>query len=189
MHKFDPKIQNCSKRSLIQRLIRICRIKLWCPFYLFLTRNTVFWGTLFGQIWSKNSKLSVWAENWYKNQFEYQEFSGDVYFSCFQLEVSFFWKFVLHLKIFCWSCNLEPRLIRICRIQCWFSFCLEWKYPVEKLFKKQSFSNFFKIGFPKNFAIFRRKQLCWILLIKLWTWKPAKRLQRRCFHMNFAKFS
>ena len=25
----------CSKWSLIQRLIRICRIKLWCPFYLF----------------------------------------------------------------------------------------------------------------------------------------------------------
>ena len=62
-------------------------------------------------------------------------------FSSFQPEVSFFWKFVPHLKIFCWSCNLESRLIRICRIQCWFSFCLYRKYPVEKLFKKQPFSN------------------------------------------------
>ena len=27
------------------------------------------------------------------------------------------------------SYNLEPRLIGICRIQYYFSFCLDWKYP------------------------------------------------------------
>ena len=29
--------------NLVPRLIRICRIQLWCSFFLFLTRNTLFW--------------------------------------------------------------------------------------------------------------------------------------------------
>ena len=40
--------------NLAPSLIWICRIQWWCSLLLFLTGNT-----LFGQIWSKNSKLSV----------------------------------------------------------------------------------------------------------------------------------
>ena len=50
--------------------------------------------------------------------------------------------------------------------------------------------------FLKNFSIFTRKQLCWSLfLIELQAWRPAILLketpaqQRRCFPVNFAKFS
>ena len=66
--------------------------------------------TLFEQTWSK--KLSVQAENWYSDEFEYEEFIGDIYFFCFQPEV-----FLSYFKIVSGSWNLEPRLIRICRIQ------------------------------------------------------------------------
>ena len=40
--------------NLVRRLIRICRIQWWCSFFLFLIGNT-----LFGQIWTKKSKLSL----------------------------------------------------------------------------------------------------------------------------------
>ena len=51
----------------------------------------------------------------------------------------------------------------------------------------------FKIGVLKNFSIFTRKHLCWILfLIKLQAWRPSfllkKRLQHRFFPVNIAKF-
>ena len=113
----------CSKWSLIQRLIWICRIKWWCSFYLFYTRNT-----LFGQIWSKKSKLSVWPENWYKDNLNMKNSMSMFIFPVFDWKY-LFWKFVPYRKILYWSYNLEPRLIRICRIRCWFSFCLDRKYP------------------------------------------------------------
>ena len=47
------KIANVS-RNLIPRLLRICRIQWWCSLFSFSTENT-----LLGQIWSKNSELSV----------------------------------------------------------------------------------------------------------------------------------
>ena len=52
---------------------------------------------------------------------------------------------------------------------------------------------FSKTGALKNFAIFTGKNLCWSLfLIKFQDWRPAflfkKRLQRRCFSVNTAKF-
>ena len=55
--KFGLKNQNCQfklKLYLLLSLIQVCRIQCWCSLFLFLTGNT-----LFGQIWSKNSKLSV----------------------------------------------------------------------------------------------------------------------------------
>ena len=52
---------------------------------------------------------------------------------------------------------------------------------------------FSKTGALKNFAILTGKNLCWtIFLIKIQDWRPAflfkKRLQRRCFSVNIAKF-
>ena len=64
------------------RLIRACRIQWWCSLFSFLARN-------FGEIGSKKSKLSVW----YLGYSEYAEFSGDVHFFHFQLEVLFLGKF------------------------------------------------------------------------------------------------
>ena len=40
--------------NLVPTLIRMCEIHWWCSLFLFLTGNT-----LFGQIWSKKSKLSI----------------------------------------------------------------------------------------------------------------------------------
>ena len=45
--------------NLVPTLIRTCRIQWWCSFFLFLIGNT-----LFGQIWSKKSKLPVKVEIW-----------------------------------------------------------------------------------------------------------------------------
>ena len=55
LSKLGPKIKILNlSLNLVHRLIRICKIQWWCLPFLFYTRNT-----LFGQIWSQNSKLSV----------------------------------------------------------------------------------------------------------------------------------
>ena len=48
--------------NLVPRLIWISRIQWWCSIFLFLTINI-----FLGQIWSKNSKLFVQSEIWYKD--------------------------------------------------------------------------------------------------------------------------
>ena len=47
--------------NLVPRLVGICRIQWHCSLFLFKTGNT-----LFEQIWSKKSKLLVYAEIWYR---------------------------------------------------------------------------------------------------------------------------
>ena len=48
---------------------------------------------------------------------------------------------------------------------------------------------FFKIDVLRNFAEFTGKHQLWSLfLIKLQTWRSAKRLQYKCFPVNIAKF-
>ena len=47
---------------------------------------------------------------------------------------------------------------------------------------------FCKIGVLKNFVIFRGKYLCWCLFLIKLTPKTTKRLQRRCFLVNTAKY-
>ena len=48
---------------------------------------------------------------------------------------------------------------------------------------------FFRIVVLKNFSVFTGKHQCWSLfLIKLQTWRLAKRLQNKCFPVNIAKF-
>ena len=98
--------------SLVPTLIRTCRIQWWCSFFLFLIGNT-----LFGQIWSKKSKLSLWAEIWYLHLFEHAEFNGDVHFFVFDRKYPFLANLVQKVKIISWSSNLVARLIQICRIQ------------------------------------------------------------------------
>ena len=98
--------------SLVPTLIRTCRIQWWCSFFLFLIGNT-----LFGQIWSKKSKLSLWAEIWYLHLFEHAEFIGDVHFFVFDRKYPFLANLVQKVKIISWSSNLVARLIQICRIQ------------------------------------------------------------------------
>ena len=61
-------------------------------------------------------------------------------------------------------------------------------------FQKQSFGYVLQIGVLKNFANFTGKHLCWSLfLIKLQAGLKScnfikKRIQGRCFPVNFAKF-
>ena len=47
----------------------------------------------FRKIWSRKSKLPVWAEIWYLYKSEYTESGGDVCFFCFGLDVSFLSKY------------------------------------------------------------------------------------------------
>ena len=63
---------------------------------------------------------------------------------------------------------------------------------VEKRWNSRS-QMFSKTDVLNNFAIVTGKNLCWSLfLIKFQDWKPTflfkKRLQRRCFSINIAKF-
>ena len=57
----------------------------------------------------------------------------------------------------------------------------------------ESVQSFYKIGIPKNFSKFTRKQVCWILFYdKFEDLQPAtlfnKRLLCRCFPDNFVNF-
>ena len=72
--------------NLILTVIQICRISLWCSLFLFLTGKY-----LFGQTWSKTSKLSVWIEILHLDEFEYAESNGGVHFSALK-QKSPFWQ-------------------------------------------------------------------------------------------------
>ena len=69
--------------SLVPILIWISGIQWLRSIFLFLTINI-----FLGQIWSKNSKLFVQSEIWYKDEFEYAIFNGDIYFICFRLKIA-----------------------------------------------------------------------------------------------------
>ena len=81
--------------NLVPRLNWICGIQWWCSLFLFLTINV-----FLGQIWSKNSKLFVQSEIWYKDQFQYKKFNGGVYFICFRIFLSHFAKVIEGLLMF-----------------------------------------------------------------------------------------
>ena len=61
--KLAKKITIVSLRwNLVTRIIWIYQILWWCSLFQFWTENI-----LFGQIWSKKSKLSVYDETWHLN--------------------------------------------------------------------------------------------------------------------------
>ena len=67
------------------------------------------------QIWSKNSKLSVCADIWYLDQFEFAELNGDAHF--FYLTTGNTWvNLVQKIKIVNLSLNLVLRVTRVCGI-------------------------------------------------------------------------
>ena len=121
--------------NLVPTLIQTCRIQWWYSFILFLIENTIF-----GQIWSKKSKLSVEAEIWYLDLFEYAEFNDAVHAFCFWVERPFFGKFgpksqnyQLKLKFVTeTNFNMQNSMMR-------FSFVVfEWKYPFRQIWFKKS---------------------------------------------------
>ena len=69
--------------NLVPRLIPISKIwwRIQCSLFLCQTKNT-----LFRQIRSKKKELSVQAEIWYLDYFEYAEFNAVVFFFCFRSE-------------------------------------------------------------------------------------------------------
>ena len=98
----------------------------------------------------------------------------------FHLAFVFLWVFLCkHVSLQNWKpidCN-------------WFKNCLLELVSIcfHKIRSSRS-EMFFKIGVLKCFAVFTGKHKCWCLfLIKFQTWKPAKRLQHRCFPVNTAK--
>ena len=109
--------------NLVPRPIRICRIQWWCSLFPFLTENT-----FFVHIWSKNLRLSLWAEIWYLDYFEYAQFNGDAEVFCFRPKIPFLGNLFQKNKTVSLRWSLVPWLIRICIIQWWCSL-LEQKYP------------------------------------------------------------
>ena len=103
---------------MVPRLIWIFRIQCWGSPFSFLTGNT-----LFGQIWSEDTKSFLLSEIWCQDWFKDAKFNSDAHF--FRLESKipslgkFGWK---KIKIVSLSWNLIPKLIRIDRFQWWF-FC------------------------------------------------------------------
>ena len=87
--------------NLVASLIRICRIQWCCSLFSFSSGNT-----LFGQIWSKNLKLSVSGESWYLDWFEYAEFNAGVHLFRFQSEMPFLGKFGRN----CQNCQFKVKL-------------------------------------------------------------------------------
>ena len=98
--------------NLVPRLNWICGIQWWCSLFLFLTINV-----FLGQIWSKNSKLFVQSEIWYKDQFQYKKFNGGVYFICFRIFLSHFAKVIEGSLMFLLNVllDLNDELDVVCR--------------------------------------------------------------------------
>ena len=118
--KFSPKNQNClSKLKFGTYTNRTCKIQWWYSLFPLLIGNT-----LFGQIWSKKLKLSVQGKTLYLNWFKYAEFNSDVHFFRFGRKYSDWDNFFQSIKIISWSWNSVPILIRICKIQWWYSLFL-----------------------------------------------------------------
>ena len=109
----------CLSWNLVPTLIRAFRIQWWYSLFLLLIGNP-----LFGQIWSKKLKLSVQGKTLYLNWFKYAEFNSDVHFFRFGRKYSDWDNFFQSIKIISWSWNLVPILIRICKIQWWYSLFL-----------------------------------------------------------------
>ena len=99
--------------NLVPRLIWICGIWWWCSL-------SVFDWKYLRQIWSKKSKLSVWAEISHIRLIWICRISC-VHFLWFWPENPFSVNLV---KIVSLSWNLVPRLIWICRCQWWCSLFL-----------------------------------------------------------------
>ena len=90
---------------------------------------------------------------------------------------------------------LRKRLLHfLCRRLCYLVLQENVQTSIKGKTLRNSHSEMlFKITVLKNFAVLSRKHLCWSLhLLKLLTWRPAfllkKRLQRRFFPVNVAKF-
>ena len=108
-----------SSWNLVPTLIRISRLQWCCSFFLYLIGNT-----LFGQIWSKKSKLSVEAEIWYLLNSSMQNSMVMFILSVFDWKYPFWVNLVKKIKIISWSGNLVARLIWICRIK--WCCCIFW---------------------------------------------------------------
>ena len=138
---------------MVPTLIRICRIQWCCSLFLFLSGNT-----LFGQIWSKKSKLSVEAEIWYLHQFEHAEFNGDVHLFCFWSEIFFLGKF-------------SPK---------------SQNYQSKLKFVKETNSNMQNSMMLFSFLIFERKYPFWRNLVQKvkiisWSWNLVPALIQICW--------
>ena len=113
LSKFGPKIKIVSSNwNLVLRLIWICRIQLWCSFFLFFTANT-----LFGQIWHQNSKMPVKLKPGTKTDSNMQNSMAMFTFSALDRKYPIWANLTQKVKIVKFSWNLVPRLIRICRMK------------------------------------------------------------------------
>ena len=109
---------------MVPVLIQICKIQWRCPLFLFSTGNTIF-----GQIWSKTSKLSVYADVGHLDWFKYVEFNGDIHLFRFWPEIPFLGKFGPKIK----NCQLRLK------------FCTETNSNMQNAMALLTFSFFYDI--------------------------------------------
>ena len=88
---------------------------------LVFTFSVSTWKTLLGLIWSKNSILLVWREISCLDQFEYAELLARVQISCFRLGTLVGQILTKKVQITSFIRSFIQRLVRIWRIQWWFS--------------------------------------------------------------------
>ena len=149
--KFDPKSQNCQFNLKFGTLTNSNTQNSVVMF----TFSFFDWKYFFGDIWSKNLKLSIQTEIGYVDWFEFAEFNGCVHFYWFRLEIPFSGKFGPKN----WNCRFQLKfrisLMWICRIQCdvqVFSFKLEIVYG--KVWSEKQNCQF-KLKFVRRIRVYR----------------------------------
>ena len=112
----------CSKWNMIQRLIQICRIQ--CCIHVICLEIS-----FLGKFDPKNQNCQLKLKSGTQTNLNTKNSVLKFIFSVFDWKYPSFWKFVPKIKTFCWSSNLDSKLIWICRLRWWFSFFLDRKYP------------------------------------------------------------
>ena len=153
--------------NLVPTLIRACRIQWWCSFFLFLIGNT-----LFGQFWSKKSKLSVEAEMWQLDWLKYAKFNDTFHFIFVVVIVLFFWVGVPFLGKF------RPKMENC-------DFKLKFGTYTNSNMQYSMVIFFFCFFFVVFFFVFDRKYPFWANLVQKvkiisLSWNLVARLIRTC---------
>ena len=105
---------------MVSTLIQICRVQWWCPPFLLLIGNKLFWGKFDPKSQDYQFKLKFGT----KTNSNMQNATVRVIFSVFACGYDFWANLVQNVKIVSWRWNLIHKLIQLCRIQWWCSLLL-----------------------------------------------------------------
>ena len=145
---------------MVPILIQICKIQWRCPLFLFSTGNTIF-----GQIWSKTLKLSVYVDVGHLGWFKYVEFNSDIHLFHFWPEIPFLGKFGPKIK----NCQLKLK------------FCTETNSNMQNAMVMLTFS-FFNEKYPFGAKVGQK-----IKIFSL-SWNVLPRINWVCKSPSYVQF-